>query len=65
MIDRESIVDNTATADTSVQDCFDAVNETVESVIKALRKKAGEYEANKFMTVASAFKQFSNELEQS
>lgn len=42
-----------------------AVDMTTQAFIKALRKEAGRYEDMKFITVASAFKQFANELEQS
>jgi len=69
MLDREQIywdlVGDRDERSTEFDHVGPAIDETVDRVIVALRKKAGEYEVNKFTVVASAFKQFANELEQS
>jgi len=66
MLDREVIADNAEDLTHVAPGMVGViVDECFEEFIKALRKKAGEYEVNKFTVVASAFKQFANELEQS
>lgn len=41
-----------------------AISYTIQEMIKLLRLRAKEYEDKKFMTVASALRQFANELDQ-